>query len=78
MDSEPDGLREAVEETVAAHPEMVRRWAGNQPGAWGFLAGQGVLAYRRKLGRRLSDAERRSLWHALWTKLDRMFGERDR
>jgi len=56
---------------------MVRRWTENQPGAWGYLAGQGILAYRRKLGRRLSDGERHALWQALWFELDHAFGERD-
>lgn len=67
---EPDPLRRAVEETIAAHPEVVQRWIENQPGAWGFLAGQGVLAYRRNLGRRLDDTERHALWQALWTTLE--------
>ena len=69
-----DPLRRAVEETIAAHPEVVQRWIENQPGAWGFLAGQGVLAYRRSLGRRLDEAERRALWQALWTKLEEQRG----
>ncbi len=72
--SEVDPLRRAVEETIAAHPEVVQRWIDNQPGAWGFLAGQGVLAYRRSLGRRLVDAERRALWQALWAKLEALRG----
>ncbi len=73
-DSDADPLRQAVEETIAAHPGVVRRWIENQPGAWGFLAGQGILAYRRNLGRRLADAERRALWQALWTKLEALRG----
>ena len=63
---------QAVGETLAAHPEHVRRWLGNEPGAWGFLAGQGVLALRRRLGRRPTDAERRGLWAALWAALEGM------
>ncbi len=70
VEFDADPLRRAVEETIAAHPEVVQRWIENQPGAWGFLAGQGVLAYRRTLGRRLADAERRALWHALWMRLE--------
>lgn len=75
--SEPDPLRAAVVETIANNGEMARRWAENQPGAWGHLAGQGILAYRRRLGRRLSDVERRALWQALWLELDHEFGKRD-
>lgn len=67
---ECDPLLEAVEEVIRAHPAMVQRWAENQSGAWGFLAGQGILAYRRRLGRRLTETERRGLWHALWTTLE--------
>lgn len=70
MSDESDVLAQAVRETIAAHPDAVARWMRNEAGAWGFLAGQGVLTYRRLLGRRLSDAERRALWHTLWTALD--------
>jgi hypothetical protein len=64
-----DPLAEAVAETIAANPEAVDRWRTSQPGAWGFLAGQGILAYRARLGRRLAEAERRQLWAALWAEL---------
>jgi hypothetical protein len=66
---EPTPLELAVEETIATHPEQVARWQRNLPGAWGFLAGQGILAYRLRLGRSLTDAERRRLWSALWARL---------
>ena len=67
----PDPLDGAIQETIAAYPGEVERWRRREAGAWAFLAGQGVLAYRRLLGRRLSDAERRSLWSALWEALER-------
>jgi Asp-tRNA(Asn)/Glu-tRNA(Gln) amidotransferase B subunit len=73
-DFETDPLRQAVQETILAHPEVVQRWIQNQPGAWGFLAGQGILAFRRRLGRRPDDVERRALWQALWTALETLRG----
>ena len=66
---EPTPLELAVEETIAANPEQVGRWQRNLRGAWGVLAGQGNLAYRRRVCRSLTDAERRQLWSALWARL---------
>jgi hypothetical protein len=66
-----DPLAEAISRTIASHPDAVRRWRANEPGAWGFLAGQGILAYRARLGRRLTETERRQVWSALWTELTR-------
>ena len=47
----------------------VAAWLGDEPGSWGRLAGQGVLAARRALGRGLSDGERRVVWQRLWDRL---------
>jgi hypothetical protein len=69
-----DRLTEAVAATLSRHPAAVRRWCANEPGAWGFLAGQGVLAYRDRLGRRLTDAERRRVWAVVWAALERSRG----
>ena len=63
-------LEAAVAETLAAHPDAVDRWLANQRGAWGFLAGQGILALRRRLERRPTDDERKRLWTALWSALE--------
>jgi hypothetical protein len=57
--------------TIAAHPEQVAGWLASQPGAWGFLAGRAVLHERGRLGRRLTDPERRRVWAALWAALER-------
>jgi hypothetical protein len=65
-----DPLADAISSTLASYPEAVARWRANEPGAWGFLAGQGVLAYRARLGRGLTDVERRQLWASLWAALE--------
>jgi hypothetical protein len=65
-----DPLAAAVAETLARHGEVVARWRRREPGAWGHLAGQGVLAYRRRLGRALTDAERRRVWAGVWAALE--------
>jgi hypothetical protein len=68
---EIDGVvGEVVAALLVSHADRVRDWQAQRPGAWGFLAGQGVVAYRRRLGRRLLDAERRRLWAALWAALE--------
>jgi hypothetical protein len=74
MSDAPDPLDRAVRETIAAHPGEVARWRRGEAGAWGSLAGRGILAYRGLLGRRLSDAERRALWSALWEALEQRRG----
>lgn len=75
-----DPLDEAVSTTMQGHPEVVRRWLANEPGSWGFLAGKAVLDCRQKLGRRLTEAERRAVWSLLWGRLMALRGEppRDR
>ena len=47
-------------------------WAVNEPGAWGYLAGQGVTATRHELGRTLTDQERRLVWRRLWWILEQV------
>jgi hypothetical protein len=53
-------------ETVEAWPDLAVGTRTARPKAWGALAGHGVAALRARLGRQLSDAERRALWTALW------------
>ena len=62
-------MRESIATVLAAHAEQVDAWLRNEPGAWGFLAGQAVLTERRRLGRSLSEPERRAVWQALWNEL---------
>lgn len=66
----PDAAaRESVRKTIVEHPEKVAAWLRNEPGSWGFLAGQAVVAYRRMLGRSLTEAERRVVWDRMWRAL---------
>jgi hypothetical protein len=54
---------------VAEHTGLVAAWLRDEPGSWGALAAQAILATRRALGRSLTDAERRIVWQALWDQL---------
>jgi hypothetical protein len=45
-----------------------------EAGGWGFLAGQAVMALRRRMNRRLTEEERREVWHRLWERLTEMRG----
>ena len=49
--------------------DLVAAWLQDQPGSWGALAAQAILATRRALGRSLTEAERRVVWQALWDQL---------
>ncbi len=60
---------EVVTATITDNRDVVREWLKDEPGSWGYLAGQAVLSLRRKLGRKLTEEERRQVWHALWGRL---------
>ena len=49
--------------------EKVLGWMNDEPGSWGFLAGQAVLACREQKGEALTDPERRLVWHRMWQLL---------
>ena len=66
-----DQLTETIEACIAANSKLVEGWAAGVPGSWGALAGKAVLMYRDRLGRRLSDSERRAIWSMLWYRLNR-------
>lgn len=51
---------------LADHAATVAAWSRNEPGSWGKLAAQAVLAARRALRRPLTDPERRAVWAAMW------------
>lgn len=67
-------MDESLQAVLEAHPELVAAWLANRPGAWGQLAGQAVLAERRRLGRSLTERERRLVWQALWARLTALRG----
>lgn len=74
----PDGsdtgevaLDTVLEGVADAHPDRVEGWLRNEPGHWGFFAGQAVLAVRQLIGRRLEEPERRFVWHRMWLVLQR-------
>lgn len=61
-----DAVLTTARETVAAAAQLAAAVRARTPGAWGRLAGLAVIAHRRRLGRRLGDAERRAVWDAVW------------
>ena len=52
-----------------AYPDRLEGWIREEPGHWGFFAGQAVLAVRQLIGRRLEEPERRFVWHRMWLVL---------
>ena len=73
MASEQDAGDVSLDRILAnvadAYPERVDGWLRNEPGHWGFFAGQAVLAVRQLIGRRLEDPERRYVWRRMWLVL---------
>ncbi len=59
---------------LAEERTTVEAWLRDEPGSWGALAGRAILAARVALGRRLTDAERRVVWQAMWDRLVRVRG----
>ena len=62
-------LREVIVLTIESNASVVRGWLENKPGSWGFLAGKAVIACRQRLGRGLTEQERRTVWNELWRSL---------
>ena len=67
-DAALDQLLEAVAD---AHQERVDGWLRDEPGQWGFFAGQAVLAVRNLIDRSLEEPERRYVWHRMWLVLQK-------
>ena len=65
-------LDPVLRQVLGENQEKTLAWIRAEPGAWGFLAGQGVTATRRQLGRQLTDAERRMVWSRLWWWLEQL------
>ena len=63
-------LHRALSQIADAHPQRLAGWLANEPGHWGFFAGQAVLAVRTLIGRRLTEPERRYIWHQMWQTLE--------
>jgi hypothetical protein len=59
---------------VREHQDRVVGWMRDQPGCWGFLAGQAVAACRAHTGRSLTGEERRLVWDRLWRLLESIKG----
>ena len=55
---------------LASHATTVEAWRRNEPGAWGALAAQAILATHRALGRKLTEGERRVVWDSMWRMLN--------
>ena len=64
-------IRAVARETVQTWPDLAQGTRTARPKAWGALAGHGVVALRGRLGREVTDAERRALWAALWREAER-------
>jgi len=62
-------LQEGVSLTIESNPILINRWLADERGSWGALAGKAVIACRQRLGRKLTDAERREVWDLLWSRL---------
>ena len=60
------GLDQVLAGVVDANPDRLTGWIRNEPGHWGFFAGQAVREVRQLIGRRLEDQERRFVWHRMW------------
>lgn len=62
-------LDQVLAAVADAHPDRLAGWIRDEPGHWGFFAGQAVLAVRELIGRRLEEPERRFVWHRMWLVL---------
>ena len=67
-----DTLDPVLRQVLSDNQEKTFAWMARERGAWGFLAGQGVAATRRYLGRQLTDSERRMVWSRLWWWLEQL------
>ena len=67
-----ESLDDLLSTVIRANREKVAGWLRDEPGSWGFLAGQAVLACRQRKGEALTDSERRLVWHRLWQLLTRL------
>ena len=66
-----DVIPAVAQKTVQTWPDLALGTRTGRPKAWGALAAHGVAALRARLGRQVTDAERRALWSALWREAQR-------
>ncbi len=59
-------------DVVKGNQDKVVGWMKGEPGAWGFIAGQAVIAVRGQAGRDLADMERRLVWSRMWWWLEQV------
>ena len=64
-------ILDVARQTVRTWPDLALGTRTARPKAWGALAGHGVVALRARLGREVTDLERRALWTALWREAAR-------
>ena len=64
-------LDQLLESLADSHPDRVDGWLRDEPGQWGFFAGQAVLAVRNLIDRSLEEPERRYVWHRMWLVLQK-------
>jgi len=57
---------------VKGNQDKVVGWLREEPGSWGFLAGQAVSTVRKEVGRDLEDMERRLVWSRMWWWLEQV------
>ena len=68
-------LERLLSGVISEHPGKVDGWMSSEPGCWGYLAGQAVLACRDHMGRQLTHQERRLAWSRLWSLLEEARGK---
>jgi hypothetical protein len=64
-------ILDVARQTVRTWPDLAVGTRTARPKAWGALAGHGVVALRARLGREVTDLERRALWTELWREAAR-------
>ena len=63
-------LERLLSGVISANQAKVEGWMASEPGCWGYLAGQAVMACRDHMGRQLTHLERRVAWSRLWSLLE--------
>jgi hypothetical protein len=69
---DPQVLNTILARVISESTDDVRAWSRGQPGKWGVLAGQAIIASKVALGRKLSEDERRLVWASLWEHLTKL------